>query len=193
MDGGTTSEISGYRQPSRKNAHEIAHRTAGGLCLSALITNPLVCRPQSLPRGRRPTMHLSQWARTPQRLRLLGAGVEVRNKGLPLSLSDPSSSLMLPGRPRLIAAVAPCLSPTSQAVLSRCALERRTGSHRPALSRTRTEVRAALTLDMPPSQRCTKGTQHELLARTPDLDAPKVEGSVAVAVSQDRPERDVRA
>ena len=48
----TTSEISGYRQPNRKNAHEIAHRTAGALCLSALITNPLVCKPQSLPRGR---------------------------------------------------------------------------------------------------------------------------------------------
>ena len=31
VDGGTTSEISGYRQPDRKNAHEIAHRTAGAL------------------------------------------------------------------------------------------------------------------------------------------------------------------
>ena len=120
----TTSEISGYRQPNRKNAHEIAHRTAGALCLSALITNPLVCRPQSLPRGTVSRDASSQWARAPQRLRLLGAGVEVRNEGLPLSLSDPSSSLMLLGCPRLIDVVVPCLSPAPQPVLSRCAVER---------------------------------------------------------------------
>ena len=107
------------------------------------------------------------------------------------SLSDPSSSLMLPGRPRLIDAVAPCLSPAPQPVLSRCALEPRTGSHRPALSRTRAQVRAVLTLDMPPSQTRPKGTHHELLAYPPDLDAPKVEGSVAV--SQDLATKDVRA
>ena len=82
MAGGTTSEISGYRQPNRKNAHEIAHRTAGALCLSALINTPLASRTQSLPRGRCPAMRLSQWARARQRLRLLGAGVEVRNEGL---------------------------------------------------------------------------------------------------------------
>ena len=126
-------------------------------------------------------MHLSQWARTPQRLRLLGAGVEVRNEGLPLSLSDPSSSLMLPGRPRLTDAVAPCLSPAPQPVLSRCALEPRTGSHRPALSRTRAEVRTVPALDMPPSQTRSEKTHHELLAYPPDLHAPKVEGNVAVS------------
>ena len=69
-------------------------------------------------------MRLSQWARARQRLRLLGAGVEVQNEGLPLSLSDPSSSLVLPGRPRLIDVVAPCLSPAPQPVVSRCAVER---------------------------------------------------------------------
>ena len=82
----TTSEISGYRQPNRKNA------------------------------------------------------------------SDPSASLMLLGRPRLIDVVAPCLSPAPQSVLSRCAVEPVQGSHRPALSRARAQVRAVLPLDMPPSQ-----------------------------------------
>ena len=45
-------------------------------------------------------------------------------KAWPLSLSDPSSSLVLPGRPRLTDALAPCLSPVPQPVLSRCAVER---------------------------------------------------------------------
>ena len=52
-------------------------------------------------------------------------------------------------------------------------------------------VRAVLPLDMPPSQTRPKETHHELLAYPPDLDAPKVEGSVGL--SQDRTERDVRA
>ena len=48
-----------------------------------------------------------------------------------------------------------------------------------------------LPLDMPPSQGCPKGTHHEVLAYAPDLDALEVAGSIGL--SQDRPERNVRA
>ena len=46
-------------------------------------------------------------------------------------------------------------------------------------------------LDMPPSQTRSEKTHHELLAYAPDLNALEVAGSVGL--SQDRPERDVRA
>ena len=149
-DGRGTLPLRAHKHPARLWDSIVATRT--------------VLRGASLARGR----DLNAFASRAQELRF-------KMKAWPLSLSDPSSSLVLPGRPRLIAVVAPCLSPAPQPVVSRCAMEARAqGSHRPALSRARAQVRAVLTPDIPPSQTRPKGTHHELLAYPPDLDALEV-------------------
>ena len=124
--------------------------------------------------------------------RLLGVGVEVRNEGLPLSLSDPlliSHATWVSKADRRRRSLS--LSSSSAGAVSLCGGAGAQDYIDLYSAGQRAEVRAVLALDMPPSQTRSEKTHHELLAYPPDLHAPKVEGSVAV--SQDLATKDVRA